>query len=157
MKALIPATVIAFASAAALFNPAAAQNNKVTTPDQIVWGAGPASLPPGAEAAVLYGDPAKDGLFALRLKLPKGYIIPPHSHGKPEVVTVMSGTFRLGMGEKADNSKAEALPAGSFFAIPPGTAHFASADEDTVVQLNSIGPWTIMYVNPMDDPRQKSQ
>ena len=106
---------------------------------------------------MLYGDPGKEGLFALRLKLPKGYHIPPHTHPKPEVVTVVSGTFRLGMGETADQSKAKSLPSGSFFALSPGMAHFAYADEDAVVQLNSNGPWGITYVNPKDDPRQKSQ
>ena len=133
----------------------AADAHKIAMPQEIKWAPGPASIPPGAEAAMLYGDPSKEGLFALRLKLPKGYAIPPHTHPKPEVVTVISGTFRLGMGEKADKGKAQALPAGSFFAMPPGMAHFAFADEDTVIQLNSTGPWSLTYVNPTDDPRKK--
>lgn len=129
--------------------------HRVLAPQEIKWAPGPASLPPGSEAAVLYGDPAKEGLFAFRLKVPRGYHIPPHTHPKPEVVTVISGTFRLGMGEKADKAKAQALPAGSFFALPPGMAHFAYADEDTVIQLNSTGPWGLTYVNPADDPRKR--
>lgn len=129
--------------------------HRVLVPQEIKWAPGPASLPPGSEAAVLYGDPAKEGLFAFRLKVPRGYHIPPHTHPKPEVVTVISGTFRLGMGEKADKAKAQALPAGSFFALPPGMAHFAYADEDTVIQLNSTGPWGLTYVNPADDPRKR--
>jgi quercetin dioxygenase-like cupin family protein len=68
----------------------------VIAADAIEWKAAPPSLPAGAQAAVLYGDPAKEGLFAMRLKLPKGYHIPPHTHPKPEVVTVISGTARLG-------------------------------------------------------------
>ena len=126
----------------------------ILAPQEIKWGPGPASIPPGAQAAVLYGDPGKEGLFALRLKLPAGYHIAPHTHPKPEVVTVISGTFRLGMGEMADKAKAKALPAGSFFALSPGMAHFAYADEDTVIQLNSTGPWALNYVNPKDDPRK---
>ena len=93
----------------------------------------------------------------MRLKMPKGYQIAPHSHPKPEVVTVVSGTFRIGMGETADPSKAQALKAGGFFAFPAGMTHFASTDEDTVIQLNSTGPWALNYVNPKDDPRQKPQ
>lgn len=131
--------------------------HKMTTPQEIKWSAAPPSLPAGAEAAVLFGDPSKEGLFALRLKLPKGYRIAPHSHPKPEIVTVISGTFRLGMGDKADESKGKPLPAGSFFAMPPGMTHFAVVDEDTVVQLNSTGPWTLSYVDPKDDPRQKAK
>jgi quercetin dioxygenase-like cupin family protein len=129
--------------------------HKIMSPQEIKWGPAPPSIPPGAQAAVLYGDPAKEGLFSLRLKLPKDYAIAPHTHPKPEIVTVISGAFRLGMGEKADKSKAQALPAGSFLALPPGMVHFASADEDTVIQLNSTGPWSLTYVNPADDPRRK--
>ncbi len=131
--------------------------HRIVSPQQIKWGPAPASIPPGAEAAVLYGDPTKEGLFALRLKVPAGYHIPPHTHPKPEIVTVISGTFRLGMGETADKEKGQALPAGSFFALVPGMAHYAFADEDTVIQLNSTGPWALTYVNPADDPRQQTQ
>jgi len=129
--------------------------HKIVSAQEIKWGPAPPSIPPGAQAAVLYGDPGKEGLFSLRLKLPKGYALAPHTHPKPEIVTVISGKFRLGMGEKADKSKAQALPAGSFFALPPGMAHFAFADGDTVIQLNSTGPWGLTYVNPADDPRKK--
>lgn len=135
----------------------AAEEHRIVSPQDIAWGPAPASIPPGAEAAVLYGDPGKEGLFALRLKLPAGYHIPPHMHPKPEIVTVISGTFRLGMGETADKDEGQALPAGSFFALPPGMAHYAYADEDTVLQLNSTGPWALTYVNPADDPRQQTQ
>lgn len=147
--------VIAVASAAPTALTQTADGHKIISAQEIKWAPGPGSIPSGAEAAVLYGDPSKEGLFALRLKLPKDYHIPPHTHPKPEVVTVISGTFRLGMGEKADKSKAQALPAGSFFALSPGMAHFAFADEDTVIQLNSTGPWGLNYVNPADDPRKK--
>ncbi len=88
--------------------------HKIISEKEIKWGPGPASIPPGAQAATLYGDPSKEGLFAFRLKLPKGYAIAPHTHPKPEVVTVISGTFRLGMGETADRSKGQALTAGEF-------------------------------------------
>jgi quercetin dioxygenase-like cupin family protein len=104
---------------------------------------------------VLYGDPSKEGLFAIRLKLPKGYRVPPHTHPQPEIVTVISGVFHIGMGDTADDSKAKALPAGSFIAIEPGMAHFAFFDEETVIQTNSKGPWGITYVNPKDDPRKQ--
>ena len=128
----------------------------VMTPDDAEWGPAPKVLPAGAEAAVLFGDPTKEGLFALRLKFPAGYAVPPHTHPVDEVVTVVSGTFNLGMGETADRSAAKALAAGSFFALPPGMAHFAYVDAETVVQITTNGPWGLKYVNPADDP-QKSQ
>jgi quercetin dioxygenase-like cupin family protein len=149
--------VVGLAAAASTAPAQTMDGHKVVSPQEIKWGPAPPSIPPGAQAAVLYGDPGKEGLFALRLKLPKGYHIPPHTHPKPEIVTVLSGTFRLGMGKTADQSKGDALPAGSFFALSPGMEHFAFADEDTVIQLNSTGPWGLTYVNPKDDPRQKSQ
>lgn len=131
--------------------------HQLVAPQDIKWGPPPPSVPPGAQMAVLYGDPGKEGMFAFRLKVPKDYHIPPHAHPKPEIVTVISGTVRLGMGTTTDRAKAQVLPAGSFFALSPGSAHYFFADEDTVVQLNSSGPWGIEYVNPKDDPRQKKQ
>jgi quercetin dioxygenase-like cupin family protein len=127
--------------------------HKVFLPQEIKWGSTPPSLPAGAEAAVLYGDPAKDGMFALRLKAPKGYRIPPHTHPKPEVITVISGKFSLGMGPAADRASVESLPAGSFASMPPGVIHYVFIDEDSVIQINAMGPWGIDYVDPREDPR----
>ena len=155
MKSVFAVTLLV-ASAFAL-PVSAADDHKIFTPQEVKWSPAPASLPKGAEVAVLFGDPSKDGLFAMRLKFPKGYVIPPHSHPKPEVLTVISGTFQIGMGDTADKSKVKPLPAGGFFGFPPGMNHFAYIDEETVVQLNSTGPWSVAYVNPKDDPRQKSQ
>ena len=129
--------------------------HRILEADNITWSAGPPSLPPGAEASVLYGDPAADGVFIMRLKLPRGFKIAPHTHPKPEILTVISGAFHIGMGEVADEAKAHKLPAGGFFAFDPGLAHFAHVEEETVVQLSSTGPWTINYINTADDPRSK--
>ena len=129
----------------------------IVPPQEIKWGPAPAVLPPGAEAAVLFGDPSEDGLFVLRLKLPASYSVAPHTHPVDEVITVISGTFHLGMGETADQSKAQTLPAGSFFALPPGMAHYVFIDEETVVQISTVGPWELTYINSKDDPRQKTQ
>ena len=131
--------------------------HKLVTPQDIKWGPAPPSIPPGAQATVLYGDPGKEGMFAFRLKMPKGYQIAPHTHPKPEIVTIISGTARLGTGTTVDAGKAQVLPAGSFFAMTPGSAHYFIADEDTVIQLNSTGPWGIDYINAKDDPRPKTQ
>src|SRR5262245_20464920 len=132
-----------------------AMDHKLVTPAEIQWRPAPAVLPAGAQGAVLYGDPTKDGLFSMRFKLPKGYRVPPHTLSKAGLFTVISGTFRIGMGEKAEPSKVKAMPAGSFIALPPGSPHFVSVDEETVVQLNNIGPWEITYSDPKDDPRRK--
>jgi quercetin dioxygenase-like cupin family protein len=159
MKTAFPALVtgvIAFAAAPSMA-PAQTMEHKVVPPQQIEWAPAPASIPAGAQAALLHGDPTREGLFVLRLKLPAGYHVPPHKHPATEVVTVISGTFRLGSGETADPGKVQPLPAGSFFAFSPGMVHYAYTDEETVVQISTNGPWGITYVNPKDDPRQKSQ
>jgi quercetin dioxygenase-like cupin family protein len=132
----------------------AADDHKVLTPNDVKWVPGPASIPKGAQAVVLYGDPSKDGVFALRLKFPAGYHLPPHTHPKPEVVTVLSGTLYFGEGSTADKAKTKELPAGSFFSMPPGMQHYVYTDQEAVVQLNTIGPWGLTYVNEKDDPRK---
>ena len=126
-------------------------------PDQMQWKDGPPSLPAGAKFVLLEGDPAKAGFFAMRVKVPDGYRIPPHTHPAVERVTVVSGTFHLGMGETADWGKMEAMPAGSYVSMPPGMKHYASASGETVVQLATEGPWGITYLNPADDPRKKAK
>lgn len=119
------------------------------------WGAGPASLPPGAQAIILEGDPAKAGIFTLRLKLPHDYRIPPHFHSAWEHITVISGIFHLGMGDTFDPSKFTELRAGSFAAMPTGMRHYVHTVGETVVQLHGVGPWTLTYVNRADDPRSR--
>jgi anti-sigma factor ChrR (cupin superfamily) len=125
----------------------------VHRPDGLKWKDGPPSLPPGAKIAVLEGDPAKPGPFVFRVKVPDGYRIPPHTHPKAERVTVVSGTFHLGMGEKFDATKGEALPAGTYGTWPPGMKHYVWVKGETVVQFHGDGPWVIEYVSPADDPR----
>jgi quercetin dioxygenase-like cupin family protein len=125
------------------------------TPGKVTWSPGPPSLPPGAELAILRGDPGKDGPFTMRAKLPDGYRISPHSHPADEHVTVIQGTFVMGLGEKFDQAAGHELTAGSFAMMPKGTRHFAWAKGETIVQLHGIGPWDIQYVKPEDDPRNK--
>lgn len=129
--------------------------HKVFLPQDIEWGPAPAALPSGAESATLFGDPTKEGLFALRFKVPKGYRIAPHTHPSPELVTVVSGRFGMGLGDAADRGKVQWLPAGSFSIMYPGVAHYVFVDEDTVVQINAMGPWGIDYLDPKDDPRKQ--
>lgn len=119
------------------------------------WGAGPASLPAGAQAIVLEGDPTKAGLFTLRLRMPDDYRISPHFHSAWEHITVISGIFHLGMGETFDPSKFTELRAGSFAALPRGMRHYAHTVGETVIQLHGMGPWTVTYVNRADDPRSR--
>jgi|SRR4051812_10246145 len=125
----------------------------LTTPEQIQWQTNPPSLPPGAKLVVLEGDPSKPGFFTIRGWMPDGYRIPAHYHPNAERVTILSGTMYLGEGDRFDESAAKPLPAGSYSSMPAGMHHFAYAKGETVIQVSSIGPWGITYVNPADDPR----
>ena len=148
-----------FVAVALLAGPSAAGNKpepQLHTPDSLKWEDGPKSLPPGARIAVLEGDPTRPGPFVFRVKVPDGYRIPPHMHPKPERVTVISGSFHLGMGDKFDPRHATPLPAGTYGTWPAGMKHFVWVEGETVVQFHGDGPWQIEYVNPRDDPRRKA-
>lgn len=124
-------------------------------PAAVKWGAGPPALPPGAQLAVISGDPGKAGPYVLRAKLPAGYTVPPHTHPTDENVTVLSGTFHIAMGDKLDKTKGDTVAAGGFFRAEKGMQHYAWASSPTVIQIHGIGPFAITYVNPADDPRNK--
>ena len=81
--------------------------------------------------------------------------MPPHWHPMDENVTVISGIFRVGLGEKFDKGALRDLPAGSYAMLPSGLAHYNRIKGETVLQFHGIGPYDINYVNPADDPRKK--
>lgn len=120
----------------------------------IKWGNAPPTLPKGAKVAVLYGDPSKSGPICMRLMAPAGYKIPPHWHSQAEALTVISGTFYLGMGDKMDPAAAHALKTGGFHYLPAKEHHFAFTKGPTVVQLNGEGPFDTNYLDPADDPQK---
>jgi quercetin dioxygenase-like cupin family protein len=121
-------------------------------PAAVKWGPVPPSLPKGAMIAVLAGDPFKDGPYVVRLKMPANYRIPAHHHPTTENVTVVSGGFHAGMGDKFDADKGQAFEQGGFVSMPAGMNHFAWATTETIVQVHGNGPFAIVYVNSADDP-----
>lgn len=123
------------------------------TPDQIKWGPMPEGLPPGAQSAVLSGDPSSSGPFVIRVKAPAGYTVAPHRHSKDEDVTVIGGKVGILMGETLNKDPSKTMPAGSFVHMPKGMAHFAWGEEDSIIQISGTGPFDITYVNSKDDPR----
>ena len=153
--AALAAVAVAALSAAPADPPKDADEMRLVPAADIKWQDGPPSLPKGALVAVLEGDPAKEGPFVMRAKLPDGYRVPPHTHPKTERVTVLSGTFYIGMGEKFDEKAGKEMPAGSHGQWPAGMKHFAWVKGETVIRLHGTGPWGIQYVNPDDDPRNK--
>jgi quercetin dioxygenase-like cupin family protein len=134
---------------------AAEAHHTVVSADAVKWGPAPPSLPTGAQAAALLGSPTKEGPFVIRLKFPAGYIVPPHRHTKDEFVTVISGKFTAEHGEKVDRASLKFLPPGSFIHLPAGMPHYAVAEVESVVQINGVGPFDVIYIDPKDDPRKK--
>jgi quercetin dioxygenase-like cupin family protein len=154
-KRFVVMTALCLALAPAAIAQAEKEKAEASTylPGDVVWKDGPAALPPGAKIAVLEGDPDKEGFYVLRLLLPEGYKVPPHTHPQGEHVTVLSGAFSIGMGKKFDQNAGQTLPAGSFATMPAGMKHFAWTTGETVIQLDGIGPLIINYLSPADDPR----
>ena len=156
-RVLLPVVLTVLAASVApgqeMKHPAGDEKPAIYSSAEVTWKAGPAFLAAGAKFAVLEGDPAKEGPFVMRIWLPNGFRVQPHWHPTREHVTVISGTFNLGMGEKFDRSVTGKMPAGTFGFWPAGMRHFAWAKGDTVIQIHGVGPRMITYVNPADDPR----
>ena len=121
----------------------------------VKWGDVPPFLPAGAKLAVLSGDPSKPVPFTVRLQMPNGYKIAPHTHPTDEHVTVMSGTFAAAMGKTWDDKALTDFGAGSYANMATGMPHYAMAKGATVVQVHGVGPFVVDYVNPADDPSKK--
>lgn len=132
---------------------AMAENHVTLNQAEMQWGDAPAAFPAGAKFAVLQGDPSKKGVYTVRLMVPDGYKIPPHTHPTTENVTVVSGAMNFGMGGTFDESAGKKIEAGGFASMPAKMKHFAWATGETVVQVHGDGPFQIDYVNPADDPR----
>ena len=99
---------------------------------------------PGAQMAVMDGNPgAAGGVYTLRLKFPAGYRFPSHWHPKTEHLTVLSGSFQLGMGATEDRSIEKTYGPGDFLMIPGRHPHHGGATEESVVQLHGVGPFQI--------------
>jgi len=113
-------------------------------------------LRPGAEIAVVSGDPDAAGSpFVLRFRYHGDVRVPPHWHPTDEHITVLSGRFAVGMGERFDAAALTVLAAGEYAHVPTKMPHYAASMGDTLVQVHGIGPFAINYVNPADDPRKK--
>ena len=161
-------TTTAFATACAMAafnawaqdptNPAAAvlKSHIMVTPDEVRWEPCPPTLPPGAQCTTIEGDrSAPNVLFTYRLKMPDNYRIAPHFHPADEHLTVISGTFNMGLGEKFEKDATKPMVAGSFVVMPKGSPHYAWTRGETILQVHAIGPWRLTYVHPEDDPRNR--
>ena len=150
--------VLAAAALALSLSPALAQQSQHTmvNANDVQWKEAPPVLP-GAQISVLYGDPGKEGVFVMRIKLPANYRVPPHTHPVDEIVTVISGEFNIGMGKEFNEAQLKPYAAGGLIAMPPGTEHYVRTKQETVIQISTIGPWALKYINPQDKAQVVTQ
>jgi quercetin dioxygenase-like cupin family protein len=129
-----------------------APHHAIVKDDALVW----KPLRPGVDQAIVSGDPTKAQPFVMRLRYQDAARIPPHWHPNDEHITVLAGTFALGMGETSDERAATDLSTGGYAFMPARMRHFAWAKAPgTIVQVHGMGPFVINYVNPADDPLRR--
>jgi quercetin dioxygenase-like cupin family protein len=133
------------------------QHEMLASAAAIKWGPPPPAFPAGAKFAVIDGDPAAKGLVTVRFEMPAGYKIAPHWHPTDEHITVLSGTFGVGMGDTLDVAHGKTLRAGGYAVAPATMHHYAWTKTGATIQVHMIGPFAITYVNSADDPRQTAK
>lgn len=153
MRKLIVLAVLAAATLSGFAN-AGDDHHATVQPDALKW-TSPAAYARGAWMAVIKGDPSKEGMYVIRLKVPKGFTIAAHTRPNDENVTVLSGTFDIAVGDNYDEVKGETVSAGGYSYVAGGLPHYAFFPEETVIQLHGIGPQSVLYLNPADDPRKQ--
>jgi quercetin dioxygenase-like cupin family protein len=126
---------------------------KAIISDDMEWKSFPA-FPASVHLAVVVGQPSDEGLYVIRVRVPRDVKLPPHTHPEDRVYTVISGIFYIGLGDRFDADKLQAYPPGTVIILPGNTPHFHWAKSgEYVTQVNAIGPLGLNYVNPKDDPR----
>ena len=142
----VPLLAISFAAQGKKYE---APGHKIVHYGDLKW----AAIIPGSELAVVSGDPNKEGEpFVIRIRTADGAKVPPHWHPTNEYITVLKGTFLVGMGETYDETKLQAMNVGNFTIVPKETRHFATCKGETIVQVHGMGPFKVNWVNPVDVP-----
>jgi hypothetical protein len=158
MRKILVGSVVAMTAivGGAMAQDAKAPEHVFTVPADVKWGQPPPVFEQNAKFAVISGDPSKPGLYVVRLQMPAGYKIMPHWHPTDEHVTVLSGTFALGMGDKFDKAAMKNLPVGGYALLPAEMRHYAMAMTAAKIQVHGMGPFQLTYVNPADDPSKRT-
>jgi hypothetical protein len=105
----------------------------------------------GCDLAPVSGDADADGApFVLRLRCVDGSKVPAHWHPTDENVTVLKGTFLVGMGETFDETKLQPMNVGNFLFMPKEVRHFGLVKGETIMQVHGVGPFKVNWVNPAD-------
>jgi quercetin dioxygenase-like cupin family protein len=133
---------------------ASAQEEIQVRPEQRRWVPFPV-FGSGSQMAILRGSPQKPGLFVIHVRFPAQSRLPAHTHPIEHVVTVLSGTYYVGMGDKEAAGRLREFPSGSVYNVPANAPHFAETKDEVTLQIIGIGPTATQYINPAEDPRKK--
>jgi quercetin dioxygenase-like cupin family protein len=133
------ALAFVLAHASAFAGAASAQEQIQVRPEARTWSPFPV-FGRGSQMAVLRGSPLKPGLFVIHVRFPAQSMLPAHTHPIEHVVTVSSGTYYVGMGEKHDSQRLREFPSGSVYNVPANAPHFAQTKDEVVLQIIGIGP-----------------
>ncbi len=150
---ILPAVVLILPAVVHELHAQAQPEPVAMTPAEMKWEAQGGLALPGMEQVNLVGNPSKPGPYTLRLKFPAGYKLAPHTHPDSREVTILSGTWYTGYGERFDEAALKALPAGSFYTEPANVAHFVEVREPVTIQVKGTGPSGRVFVSPAGDPK----
>jgi hypothetical protein len=118
----------------------------------IHWSPAPSSLPAGAKAALLQGNPIEAGRYVIRVQFPANYKIPFHSYANAMDVTVVSGTLYVATTQTFDKKKAFAIKPGDFYHLPARSQQLTFTKGETVLEIHGDGPLELAYTSKTDDP-----
>lgn len=113
---------------------------------ELTWSDAPPTLPAGTKVQILEGSPQREKMFTMRLRVPAGAVIRPHTHPREERVTILSGEVAIGFGNRVDPTNVTRFTAGGFYVNPPDVVHYVIVRREAALQLTGMGPWGIEYV-----------
>lgn len=107
-------------------------------------------FPRNQRFATVSGDPTKSGaLYVIRIHSEEGYIVMPHAHPEDEHITVVKGSWALGVGDRFNPDALETMEVGTYGSVPKKMAHFAFSRTEAIVQVHGLGPFTTTWVTPL--------
>ncbi|SPD73350.1 exported hypothetical protein [uncultured Desulfobacterium sp.] len=116
-------------------------------PETLKWVSPPGM--PGVQGAWVLGSEQKPGTYLFRARLASGAKIPPHTHPDERNTTVLTGIIYVGFGEKFDETKMVAVPAGGVYIAPANVTHYIWArDGDASYQEAGTAPTGTFFIRP---------
>ncbi len=98
----------------------------------------------------IVGDMDKPGQpFVIRIHHDAGYVVLPHTHPQDENITVLTGSWALGMGSRVNLAALEPMEQGALGFVPKKMAHFGYAKVETTLQVHGIGPFINVPLDPV--------